>query len=273
MHHASFVSADFQRSFRAEPLQYCVACHAPLRVASAPSARDLAAGVGCTACHAVPAAHGALGSSKRPRVATVACEGCHDFDVPGTRAILQSTARERKETAFADASCESCHMQPVGGGRRDHRFAVSRDRDLLARALRVSEARIEKDAVVVAVSATGVGHRFPTGDIYRRLTVTVSAYDAKDALVAGETFHMGRDWDGHRLALRNGSAEAMGKDSRLTEVPRELRVPYTKAPVRVHLTVEYERGAGADGESFDAFERFEIFDHDLVLVNARTTMP
>lgn len=266
MHHASFTSPEFQHSHAVEPRAYCVECHAPQR--SSAGTRDGEAGIGCASCHTVPAAHLAPGVARRAHAPTRDCRGCHDFDVPGTRAILQSTAREHALSRFASTSCDGCHMPKDARGRRDHRFNVSRNPDLLGRALAVSPARIEKESIVVHVSARGVGHRFPTGDIYRRVTIVVTAYDARGALVAGDTFHFGRDWDAHRASLRSRQAEAVGADSRLSEVPRELRIACPEAPARVHVTAEYERGASADGDRFEAFEQVQILDTDLEATRA-----
>ncbi len=257
MHHASFSSPDFQRSYRAEPRPYCVACHAPLA-----SAAD---GVGCVACHVVAPGHTA--ATNRTQATTKGCAGCHDFDVPGSSAILQGTEREHRLSAFASTSCEACHMAALGGGRRDHRFDVSRNPRVLGNAIRVQYAHWYDGALVVALVSHGVGHRFPTGDIFRRLTVTVTAYDATGGLTAADTFHLHRDWDGHRGSVSAKRAESLEDDTRLTDAPRELRVRADREPARVHVTVEYERGAGADGELFDAFDTLEILDTDVVLTS------
>ena len=262
MHHASFTSEDFQRSYRAEPRAYCVDCHAPVRMPS--GARDLGAGIGCTTCHAVADEHLTRATGVRARAATKPCAGCHDFDAPGTAAVLQSTAREHAMSRFASVPCASCHMPERVGGHRDHRFLVSRDPAFLARAIRIEGARIEGSEVVVRVASRGVGHRFPTGDIYRRLTVTLTAYDTDDALVAGETAHFHRDWDAHRAALSSRRPETL-EDLRLENAPREVRAPFARAPARVHVTVDYARGAGGDGEHFEAFETLPIFDADVAL--------
>jgi hypothetical protein len=159
-------------------------------------------------------------------------------------------------------------MKKGEGGHLEHGFAVSRDPAFLGRSLLVSNARIEGHGIVVTLSARGVGHRFPTGDIYRRLTVTLTAYDDHGALVAGDTFNLGRDWDAHRASMTSRLPETVGNDSRLTEAPRDFRIACETAPARVHLTVEYERGMGAQGVFFEAFERSEILDADLTTTRA-----
>ena len=248
IHRASFTSADFQRSYRVEPLPYCVGCHAPLA--------DAAAGIGCAACHGNTAAHVA----HRARTAKVSCAGCHDFDAPGSNAILQSTAREHDTGPFATTPCPTCHMP-----RKDHRFAVTRNPDFLRRAIRVSNAHFENGNLTLRVASNGVGHRFPTGDLFRRVTVTVTAANGEQALVAGDTFFFARDWDRHRAMLHAKEPEPVGDDTRLDATPRELRIACPSRPARVHVTIVYERGAGAVGESFDAFASLPLFDADVTL--------
>jgi hypothetical protein len=248
LHRASFVSADFQRSYGLEHRAYCVACH------SREPAGDH--GIGCMSCHVRP-------HERHQEVATVACASCHDFDAPGTRAILQSTEREHRESAFATTRCEECHMPG-----HDHRFRVSRDPAMLGRALRVSSARLEGRQVVVELASSGVGHRFPTGDIFRRLTVTLTAFAPNGGVIGGDTFHLSRDFRAHRASLAAGQPEPL-EDSRLGTTPRELRIACAGAPARVHLAVDYERGLSADDEFFAAFESLSIFDADLEVITRK----
>jgi hypothetical protein len=254
MHHASFTSGDFQRSYAEEPRDYCVDCHAPLP--------DRTAGIGCTACHAADQRH-ASRAPDRAHATTKECRSCHDFDVPGAPTMLQGTEREHRASAFAERSCESCHMQRGGG----HRFDVTRNRDFLARAIRVSDAQLDAahGALVVRVASHGVGHRFPTGDLFRRLTVVVAAYDRADALRCAQTFYLRRDVDDHRSQLRAKQPETDEHDTRLDDAPRELRVACAARPARVHVSVTYERGAGGIGDDLDAFATLELFDEDVAL--------
>jgi hypothetical protein len=150
----------------------------------------------------------------------------------------------------------------------DHRFRVSRDPAVLGRALRVSPARLENGEVVVELASSGVGHRFPTGDVFRRLTVTLTAFARNGGVIAGGTFHLSRDFRAHRESLGSGQPEPLS-DTRLDDrIPRELRIAYVESvpPARVHLTVDYERGLSADGDFFDALGQLTVFDADLELI-------
>jgi hypothetical protein len=161
--------------------------------------------------------------------------------------MLQATAREHAESPFAATRCSECH--------RGHRFSV---RELLPAALGVGPLRVSRDEAVVTLAANHVGHRFPTGDLFRSMTVTLTAYDAKGTLVAGDTFRLSRDWEAHR-------ARRSENDTRLGAEPREFRIPVTSAPARVHLTVDYTRGAGETGPTGASdFETITLVDRDLL---------
>lgn len=253
MHHASFASADFQASFRAEPRAYCADCHAPRR-ALGPAGQ--AVGIGCLECHAGASAHA---RAPQRRAGTSSCAPCHDFPVPGQRAILQATAREHAESDYAEVACASCHM-PTRAGHRDHRFAASRDPALLAAALRVIPRGYDGAKVQVELASQGVGHRFPTGDIFRRLTVTLSATDASGRIVCDRVVYLNRDWNEHTRSLRERDDESFAADSRLGREPLLLDAPCVATPTRLRVNVDYARGAAAHGESFTAFDELELID-------------
>ncbi|MEZ4448994.1 MAG: multiheme c-type cytochrome [Nannocystaceae bacterium] len=177
-HHASFTNVDFQRAYAREPLPFCRECHAPER-AALPALEAEALGVGCLSCHRdgdglVTAGAGPTAAPhplrRDPGFATRACARCHEFDFPahadaGAGAMMQATLREHRASPFADRSCADCHM-PRGG----HDFGSTRDPEAMRRALEV-EARREAGALVLDLRPRGVGHAFPTGDLFRRLAV------------------------------------------------------------------------------------------------------
>lgn len=259
MHHLSFTSPDFQRSYRAEPRAFCVACHAPRFEAD--GRRDGDTGVGCNECHAVPARHLEGGASSRAaRTETRSCAPCHDFLVPGTHANLQTTVREHAESPFAATPCRECHLRPRLSGRgHDHAFEVGRNPALLANAIAVDAAYAERGDAVVVLRTRGVGHRFPTGDIFRRVTVTLAATDASGALVGASETHLHRDWEEHRRSMKTGTPERP-HDSRMTSAAQSFRAECTRPPARVRVTVTYARGMTADGNRFESFEETDIVD-------------
>jgi hypothetical protein len=211
-HHEAWIKPLFRAGFAAEPRPWCAWCHAPLPEMRAevaanrdwyrwqdpraarfgpepvredePAAQD---GVSCVACHQpdggpvrTPSeARGAPHDARRDEalVDGTACRACHEFPMPAwdaggmrfTDLPMQSTWSEW--TAWRDGggvgTCVSCHL-PDG----DHDVRGASDRDWLRRSVAVAVLR-EGDRVRLEVRSIGVGHRLPSGDLFRHLTVEV----------------------------------------------------------------------------------------------------
>lgn len=159
---------------------WCLGCHAP-----AADASGLDDGVGCGACHLAHA------EDEAPGAARAACEGCHRVPWPapgddGTTAgptLAQDTWGEWQRWGGGQ-DCTDCHL--VG-----HTFPGARAPGFVAGAVRVEVARA-RGGVRATLSAPGVGHRWPTGDPFRALTLTVAATPACAEPLATATF--GRQW-------------------------------------------------------------------------------
>lgn len=185
LHAASFTDASFQRGYVLEPADFCRGCHAPEadpRVEPEGFARTH--GVACVTCHD-PDDRGAVLASRASGQAphavvpvadlgTRACVACHEFAFPGAElratSMMQRTVTEHAEVTTA---CASCHMPPDEDGQPGHRFGASRDAGLLARSVVVAPTRLDDERVAFALTAQGVGHAFPTGDLFRRLVLRV----------------------------------------------------------------------------------------------------
>jgi len=184
LHHASFTDADFQTSFAAEPLAFCFNCHAP-EAKHRDDARGVKVGVGCNSCHSVAAGHGTTNTV----ATTTDCASCHEFSFPNkpnkpAAALMQSTISEHRASAFASVACATCHMPYKPSGHRDHRFDVTRNEELLRRALQLRAKRTPSGLEIV-LTTNNVGHAMPTGDLFRRLRVSVHA-QAKDGTLIDE---------------------------------------------------------------------------------------
>lgn len=204
-HATSYTDPAFQAAWRPWPDAWCLHCHAPLADPGGPAGaklppdRDLGAaaehGVSCAACHVrdgevlTATRPGWLAQRKHPtrqdpRLADGAlCAGCHDFEfqhhtpafpMTWSDEPLQDTHDEWAGSWFAEqgTGCVDCHVQ-----KRRHRFAGGHDVDQLRDALDLALEQTS-DGLSVTLTATGVGHRVPTGDPFRRLVLEVCAEPA-----------------------------------------------------------------------------------------------
>jgi len=161
-------------------MAFCRGCHAPAADPSRPTpdaARE--AGIRCIDCHAgMPVTHGSVGTASGPAghvahaPAARACATCHEFRFPDGPTLMQKTATEHAKSAHARKACGDCHMRPVPGPggkpHRDHRFDVDA---MVPGALVADVARASETRVAFRLSAGEIGHAFPTGDLFRRVSV------------------------------------------------------------------------------------------------------
>jgi hypothetical protein len=217
-HRASWTNDLLQVGFAAEPLDFCIHCHAPLpdQKAAIAANRDWyrsmdprsgivagsvekrpeplsERGVDCAACH-WREGHilaGQAGGAAHPVVAEPAlasgemCLGCHDFAMPvtvdgqtvPTTVAMQETGAQWR-TWGGGRSCVDCHLA-------GHAFPGAHDRAFLARSVAVAL----RDGAL-HLRAVGVGHRLPTGDLFRRITVEVAPVAGPFRVIAslGRTF-------------------------------------------------------------------------------------
>jgi len=148
-----------------------------------------------------------------------ACKNCHEFAFPDSALrrsplLMQSTVSEHAASSAAAQTCADCHMpvtltRPGERPHRDHRFRASRDPEFLRRALTVSAQR-GPGVVRFTLRSQGVGHAFPTGDLFRRLEVGVEVvaddYRVLQRSTALLTRHFKPDGAGsfvHRALLRD----------------------------------------------------------------------
>jgi hypothetical protein len=142
----------------------------------------------------------------------------------------------------------------------DHTFSVSRNAALLRSAFEFTRGEYQSGALRTSIYTRNVGHWFPTGDIFRKVTVTVAGLDSQGRVVCGEEFAMARDWRAHRESIRTHGAESFVGDTRLGYAPRVLSIACSAEPVRMRLNVVYARGKNSTEQHFEAFEQLELLD-------------
>jgi hypothetical protein len=248
LHRVSASDEPYREAFAREPLRFCRNCHVPESMPreTAPSAWAEQVGVGCVTCHVtdrrgVLAAPGADAGAHALVTSAAfagppACAGCHEFGFPGASVLprpddMQETVREHAASWARDYSCADCHMPWVddgdGRGHRSHRFAASRDPEMLARAVGVSARRSGPAGVEVTLTPGAAGHAFPTGDLFRRLELRVWLIDPEGPR-APQRRRLGREF----ASGPHGGVMARGEvaDNRVHNEPVVLRFDLTAAP-------------------------------------------
>lgn len=184
-HAQAFTNRIFVASYRREPMRWCRNCHAPLPEQAHALTEE---GINCAACHVRDGA--VLGSTTPTDKALAAhpvrvtgalrdpdfCGGCHQFNFPRDGAAvrytdqpMQDTVAEWRRTGAKD-TCQSCHM-----AAGSHGFPGGHDADWMRATVRATARQLPEGKVAVELRASGVGHRMPTGDPFRRLVVDLCA--------------------------------------------------------------------------------------------------
>lgn len=194
-HRSSLTNPHFLDGFSVEPQLRCIECHAPLsastrdawkvrgalargEVSALPPSSSAHDGVSCAACHlkggviqapstgALPYAH-ALSVDPALRKSDF-CGTCHEFTghavLDGATIInaftMQSTVTEWKRWGGTQ-TCQGCHMP--GGS---HEVRGAHDTAYLKRSV-----SLEVRDGFALIRTHGVGHRMPTGDVFRHLVL------------------------------------------------------------------------------------------------------
>lgn len=237
LHRRSFVDEDVAVAMDREPLPFCRSCHAPeADPRAAPPPAAAAIGVACVTCHVPPRARlpdgavlAAPGRRRAPSphpvvrdeafASDAACGGCHEFVAPSSPGLMmQSTVTEHRASAFASEPCQSCHMPRAAEGRRAHGFFASRDPAMLRAAVQANAWRTGDD-VLLELRPGAVGHAFPTGDPFRRLSVELGVEDEDHAWAVVDAVVLTR-----HIEDRRGAGRVQVADDRPGASPGPVRV-------------------------------------------------
>jgi hypothetical protein len=258
LHHLADTDRAYRESFALEPLPFCRGCHAPEADPDREEAPAVAAlGVGCVTCHETREGEVLAAASSEPSASPhpvrrsarfggdAACASCHEFAFPGRSLgpAMQSTVSEHRASPRADTPCAGCHMPRAPSGRRNHAFAASRDEGSLRGATRVEARRTSARRVTISLSPVALGHDFPTGDLFRRIVVSVAPSGQGRGgaeRVLGRRFRLDATGDGK---VASGDDRVNAGAPKLVEV--ELGEEAIGRPVEWSVT--YERVAHPEG--------------------------
>lgn len=249
-HRESLTNRVFLDGFSTEPHLRCLICHGPLEAqvkATWPAREALAKGqlpaldspvhegITCAVCHVrdgvvLSPSAGSLpyGHPVRhePALRTSEfCGTCHEFDghavVDGATQLnalpMQTTLSEWRAWGGAQ-TCQACHMPGSS-----HRVRGGHDVDFVR-----SAVRLEVRGAEAIVTAHDVGHRVPTGDVFRHLVLWA---DDEPLMRFGLELTRGVDARGRPGVL-------VAKDTRLVpDVPVTVRLP--PGAKRVRLTYHF----------------------------------
>ena len=261
LHQRAWVEPAFQDSYGREPLEFCRGCHAPRADPRAePPAALAKLGVDCVSCHvregvvhsgpaatATPAPHALVRS---PDFGEASCASCHEFEfprkahrAPGT--LMQKTLREHEGSEWSALDCADCHFPARDDGRgRDHGLAISRDPELLRASLSARVERVDPETVRFELAPIGVGHRFPTGDLFRRLELRAEARDQHGQILETSRRYLARHFESE---LDGHGTIGEARDDRLAgPATIELTLARGSEAASVRWSVSYERVGSRD---------------------------
>ena len=197
-HRLSFSNRLYQESHKKEPLTWCVNCHAPLVKENGNPENTVdriftEEGVSCVVCHKRgdkiltahtpnnPVEHEYIEVKEMKR--SEFCENCHQFNFPvGTGNVphnkfkyssqpMQNTFTEWQMSYFyGKETCQDCHMQ-TNKEHKTHSFPGGHNKDYLAKTFTVDFTKISNTDIKLTIIGKRLGHAFPTGDLFRTLTV------------------------------------------------------------------------------------------------------
>jgi Cytochrome c554 and c-prime len=268
-HAKAYVNPAFQRALAIEPLAFCRGCHAPeSNPLTEGKVKLQELGVACVSCHIVDGPvlategnHSASphSISRTPAFGTsYACVRCHEFPFPGESAksgveLMQNTVAEHRASEYRDVSCASCHMSRDSKGRRDHRFDVTRNPSFLRNALGVKVTRFPSGRVEFQLTSKGVGHAFPTGDLFRRIRVHIdvlgpeySTLTSADAFLT-RTFETTKSPAGVTRRVNTSDTRISADPTKPSRVSFDFSLQSLKFPILYSITYERVEHPGKIG--------------------------
>jgi len=211
-HQLGFMNSIFLEGYKFEKKDFCVNCHAPLQnqvqEIGNHTVEELEKmpknllpltyeGITCVTCHVRDNKILTLHDKKDNGVhefktaknlgSPDLCGNCHQFNFPNnsediprfSHEPMQNTLQEWRYYAqkmpqkserkdIVPNSCQSCHM-PEG----KHTFRGAHDTTLLKNSVQLRFYE-KHDSIFAEIKSVGVGHEYPTGDLFRHLNLTIT---------------------------------------------------------------------------------------------------
>lgn len=197
-HREAFTNQLYKESHAREPMEWCVNCHAPLALPESNPDRPVrvlaSEGISCNVCHV---RGGEVLVSQLPRNERLEhkyrvvsgmntsemCAACHQFDFPDLHSTqpgapvrftglpMQNTFEEWKNGGLSGVSCQGCHL--LSGTSETHSFPGGHNLRKLEQAFQVTVSRSSIGTARAEILMVGVGHNFPTGDLFRAMRIRV----------------------------------------------------------------------------------------------------
>jgi len=146
---------------------------------------------------------------------------------------------------------------------------------VLGRAIEVRDVTRAPESASFSLATLGVGHKMPTGDVFRALQVRAWLEEPDTGVIVADLeTSLHRDWDAHRRAFGEGALRPETGDSRLDDTKRvfELAIPerYATKALALRVGVVYVRGFEARGGTLSAFATTPILDATFPLSGGPT---
>jgi|GEM_PF-1248593 len=214
-HRVAFTNELYHDSHEREPMTWCINCHAPFinkgdNIDNPNLRLQKEDGISCNVCHV---REGKVLVSKLPSInqnrksllhdykintemdKSALCANCHQFNFPTilsskdkskfaySHLPMQNTVGEFEDSYFKlYGECQSCHLERDTS--RTHKFSGGHDKERLADSIFITGEKIGTHTVLLSVLSVGIGHSFPTGDLFRALKIKIK--DSKTKLLLAE---------------------------------------------------------------------------------------
>ncbi|MBL8741195.1 MAG: hypothetical protein JNK04_08880, partial [Myxococcales bacterium] len=176
-----------------------------------------------------------------------ACAGCHQFSFGdderrATPLAMQRTVDEHADSPDREKSCAECHMPRTTRGHRSHAFASTRSQENLRGSIVARARLLSPTSVRIELASSGVGHAFPTGDLFRRLAVRAEVASDDGRVLAGKTRYLARHFATGRDRFDQPIREELFDDrlvpGEVSVVDLELGARALERPVRWSVSLE-----------------------------------